>query len=61
MKSMKRFDDYLSVQMQNEEFKKEYENMQPDLDITREIVASESLSPSCLTRPLYVTLEEADL
>lgn len=58
---MKQFDDYLSEQMQSEEFKKAYENMQLNLDMVREIVASEPPTPSCLTRPLYVTLEEADL
>ena len=40
VKNMKRFDDYLSEQMQNEEFKKEYENMQPEFDVIRAIVAA---------------------
>ena len=35
---MKKFNDYLKEQMQNPEFKKEYDNLQPEFDIIRAIV-----------------------
>ena len=35
---MRKLDDYITEQLQDEEFKKEYENIQPELDIIRAIV-----------------------
>ncbi len=35
---MKTFDDMLSRQLQDEEFKKEYEAIQPEMDVIRAIV-----------------------
>lgn len=35
---MRTFDDMLSKQLQNEEFKKEYEAIQPEMDVIRAIV-----------------------
>ena len=35
---MRKFEDYLEEQLQDEEFKKEYENMQPEFDVIRAIV-----------------------
>lgn len=35
---MRKFDDFLAEQLQDEEFKKEYENLQPEFDIIRTIV-----------------------
>lgn len=35
---MRKFDDFLNEQLQDEEFKKEYENMQPEFDVIRAIV-----------------------
>ena len=35
---MRTFDDMLEKQMKDEEFKKEYEAIQPELDVIREIV-----------------------
>lgn len=35
---MRKFNDYLEEQMQNPEFKKEYDNLQPEFDIIRAIV-----------------------
>ena len=35
---MRKFNDYLKEQMQNPEFKKEYDNLQPEFDIIRAIV-----------------------
>lgn len=35
---MKKFDDFLEEQLQNEEFKKEYDNLQPEFDVIRAIV-----------------------
>lgn len=35
---MKKFDDFLEEQLQEEEFKKEYENMQPEFDVIRAMV-----------------------
>lgn len=35
---MKRFDDFLEEQLQDKEFKKEYDNLQPELDVIRAIV-----------------------
>ena len=37
-KKMRKFNDYLKEQMQNPEFKKEYDNLQPEFDIIRAIV-----------------------
>jgi predicted transcriptional regulator len=35
---MRKFDDFLQEQLQDEEFRKEYENMQPEFDVIRAIV-----------------------
>lgn len=35
---MRTFDDMLSKQLQNDEFKKEYEAIQPELDVIRAII-----------------------
>ena len=35
---MRKFDDYLNEQLQDEEFRKEYDNMQPEFDVIRAIV-----------------------
>ena len=35
---MRKFDDFLQEQFQDEEFRKEYENMQPEFDVIRAIV-----------------------
>ncbi len=35
---MRKLDDFITEQLQDEEFKKEYENIQPELDIIRAIV-----------------------
>lgn len=35
---MAKFDDFLNEQLQDEEFKKEYEDMQPEFDVIRAII-----------------------
>ena len=35
---MREFDDFLHEQLQDEEFKKEYDSMQPEFDVIRAIV-----------------------
>ncbi len=35
---MKKYDDFLSEQLKDEEFKKEFENLQPEFDVIRAIV-----------------------
>lgn len=35
---MRKFDDFLGEQLQDEEFKKEYEAMQPEFDVIRAMV-----------------------
>ena len=35
---MRKFSDFLNEQLQNEEFRKEYENMQPEFDVIRAII-----------------------
>ena len=35
---MKKFDGFLEEQMQNQEFKKEYDDLQPEFDVIRAIV-----------------------
>ena len=35
---MNKFDEFLEEQLQDEEFKKEYENMQPEFDVIRAMV-----------------------
>lgn len=35
---MRKFNDFLNEQLQNEEFRKEYENMQPEFDVIRAII-----------------------
>lgn len=35
---MRKFDDFLVEQLQDEEFKKEYDNLQPEFDVVRAIV-----------------------
>ena len=38
VKRMRKFSDFLNEQLQNEEFRKEYENMQPEFDVIRAII-----------------------
>ena len=38
VRKMKTFDDRLAKQLQNEEFKKEYEAIQPEMDVIRAII-----------------------
>ena len=38
VRKMKTFDDRLAKQLQNDEFKKEYEAIQPEMDVIRAIV-----------------------
>lgn len=35
---MRKFNDFLNEQLQNEEFRKEYENLQPEFDVIRAII-----------------------
>lgn len=35
---MRKFEDFLNEQLQDEEFRKEYESMQPEFDVIRAIV-----------------------
>lgn len=35
---MRKYDDFLAEQLQDEEFKKEYDNLQPEFDVIRAIV-----------------------
>lgn len=35
---MRKFDDFLNEQLQDEEFKKEYNDMQPEMDVIKAIV-----------------------
>ena len=37
---MKTFDNYLKEQLEDKEFKNEYENIQPELDIIRAMVSA---------------------
>ncbi len=37
---MKYFDDFLENQLQDEEFRKEYESMQPEFDVIKAMVAA---------------------
>ena len=39
---MKKFDVFLENQLQDEEFRKEYESMQPELDIIKAMVEAET-------------------
>lgn len=44
---MRKYDDFLAEQLQDEEFKKEYDNLQPEFDVIRAIVdarASQNLT-----------------
>lgn len=38
VRRMRKLDDFLAEQLQDEEFKKEYENLQPEFDIIRAMV-----------------------
>ena len=62
---MRTFDDMLSKQLQDEEFKKEYEAIQPEMDVIRAIVNArtpqnmtqkELLNVLGLTRQILVSL-----
>ena len=35
---MRKYDDFLAEQLQDEEIKKEYDNLKPELDVIRAIV-----------------------
>lgn len=35
---MRKFDDFLNEQLQDEEFRREYENLQPEFDVIRAII-----------------------
>lgn len=37
---MKKFDDFLETQLQDEEFRKEYESMQPEFDVIKAMIAA---------------------
>ena len=37
---MKNFDDFLETQLQDDEFRKEYERMQPEFDVIKAMVAA---------------------
>ncbi len=37
---MKNFDDFFEIQLQDEEFRKEYERMQPEFDVIKAMVAA---------------------
>ncbi len=37
---MKNFDEFLETQLQDEEFRKEYESMQPEFDVIKAMVAA---------------------
>jgi len=37
---MKNFDDFLETQLHDEEFRKEYESMQPEFDVIKAMVAA---------------------
>ncbi len=43
---MRTFDDMLAKQLQNEDFRKEYEAIQPEMDVIRAIVESKNFSKS---------------
>ena len=38
VRKMKKFDDFLDEQLQDDEFKKEYDDLQPEFDVIRAIV-----------------------
>lgn len=38
MRRLRKYDDFLAEQLQDEEFKKEYDNLQPEFDVIRAIV-----------------------
>ena len=38
MRAIKKYDDFLVEQLKDEEFKREYENLQPELDVIRTII-----------------------
>lgn len=38
VKRMRKYDDFLAEQLQDEEFKKEYDDLQPEFDVIRAIV-----------------------
>lgn len=38
MRRMRKYDDFLAEQLQDDEFKKEYDNFQPEFDVIRAIV-----------------------
>lgn len=35
---MRKFDDFLAEQLKNEEFRKEYDNLQPEFDVIRAMI-----------------------
>lgn len=35
---MRKFDDFLAEQLRNEEFRKEYDNLQPEFDVIRAMI-----------------------
>ena len=37
---MKNFDDFLETQLQDDEFRKEYESMQPEFDVIKAMIAA---------------------
>ena len=61
---MRTFDDMLSKQLENEEFKKEYEAIQPEMDVIRAIVdartsqnlTQKELAERVLIRQILVSL-----
>ena len=51
---MRTFDDMLSKQLQDEEFRKEYETIQPELDVIRAIVNARTSQNMTLDITSYI-------
>lgn len=51
---MRTFDDMLSKQLQDEEFRKEYETIQPELDVIRAIVDARTSQNMTLDITCYI-------
>jgi len=53
---MRKYDDFLAEQLQDEEFKKEYDNLKPEFDVIRAIV--DARVSQNLTQKQHRQLEE---
>ena len=53
---MKTLDQYMNEQLQNEEFRKEWENSQPELDVIRAIVDARTSQKSFLNERVLIRL-----